>query len=279
MESAAQIEQAEVADNTADARDYEAEARVQGWRSKEELEAAGKTVSNWKDAETFVRDGEERAGLQKNQIANLKQQIDMLQRTVKRLTKAEASAYENAMRDIEARMESAVEAGDVEAYRKLNKAAKDLNEQAKDDAQPHLKGEDPQEQFEAFREANAWYDKANLASASEIEVEARLYADRLAERYTKQGLQTQMAPSEFFAKIAEEVEGKFPLLKAKAPRQKPQSDVAGVTRVPGNRNARNGAALPPEAKRQAERFFNQGVIKAKDLSEALDKYAKNYQWD
>lgn len=254
-------------------RDYEAEARAIGWKPKEEWDGRGE----WRDAEAFLAFREDNLGLKKKEVDHLKGRISQLERTIRRLSKAEQRAYDSARADIEAEMEAAVESGDITAFRAAKKRADTLSEEvAAETGTTH--GEDPSEQFDSFRDANPWYDKANLASASEIEVNARLYADRLADKYAEQGLQKSMAPSEFFAKIAEEVEAKYPQLKARTAREKPASDVAGVTRPGAGSKAKTGANLPPEAKAQATRFFTQGVIKGKTLAEALDTYAKSYDW-
>lgn len=256
-------------------RDFESEARVQGWRPKDEFRG---NPDAWTDAETFMRRADEVLPLIKKQNAHLKREIDDLKKLVRKVAKSEQEAHTHALAEIRAEMRDAVESGDTAAFDRLEKKADKIREEIRDDTPGLAHGEDPQDAFDAFREGNAWYDKANLASASETEVEARLYADRLADKFVKQGLQETLSPTEFFAKIAEDTEAKFPNLKAKTPRPKPASDVAGVTRPGIGSRARTGANLPADAKAQATRFFNNGVIKAKSLTEALDKYAVNYDW-
>lgn len=255
-------------------RDYEAEARAQGWRPQEEFKG---DKERWVDAETFVKRAEEVLPLIKHQNQNLKRQLEILERQVKKLTRAEQVAFDAGVESVKARMREAVETGDVDAFDKLSERLDKLNKEAAE-ASP-TQAEDPTEAFDAFRESNPWYDKANLASASEVEIEARLFADRLADKYAAQGLQKKLSPSEFFERISKETAEKFPLLKAKPQRQKPPSDVAGVTRTGAGSKARTGANLPADAKHQAERFWKQGVIRAENLPEALDKFAKSYQWD
>jgi hypothetical protein len=257
-------------------RDYEAEARQHGWTPQEEFKG---DPDRWTDAETFVKRADEVMPLLKKQNSNLKAQIDQLNRTVKRLAKAEQSAYENAIKELNDRAENAVESGDIETYRKVNADLTKLQKEATADVDPKAQDAAALDAFDAFRENNTWFDKGALASASEVEVEARLYADRLAEKYARQGLPNEMEPSDFFAKIAEETEARFPLLKAKKTREKPPSAVAGVTAPGAGRSSKTGANLPPEARRQAERFFNQGIIKGKDLTDALNKYAASYDWN
>jgi hypothetical protein len=255
-------------------RDFEAEARAQGWTPKEDFRG---DESRWVDAETFVKRADEVMPLLKKKTQNQDREIAELKKQIKRLTRAEAAAYENALADLKAEAEAAVEAGDLTAYRAVDKKLEALRKDAEEDAGP-AHGEVPAEQYEAFREANAWYDRGNLAGASEIEIDARAYADRLADKYARQGLQNEMAPSAFFDRIARETEERFPLLKARKSREKPPSPVEGVTRTQANKGAKTYANLPADAQRQADRFHAQGVYGKATLDEARAKYAASYQW-
>ena len=181
------------------------------------------------------------------------------------------------MADLKAKAEAAVESGDLAAFRRVDTRIEELRKEAVAADETH--GEDPQEAYDAFREANAWYDRANLASASEIEVEARLFADRLADKYVAKGLQQEVTPTEFFARITRETEERFPLLKVKRTREKPASPVGGVTNGGQPRNAKTGANLPPEAKEHARRYMRMGIYRdCKTEAEAFDRFAKDYTW-
>lgn len=253
-------------------RDYEAEARAHGWTPKEEFKG---DESRWVDAETFVKRADEVMPLLKKQNQGMKAKMAELERTIKRLTRAEAAAYENAMADLKAKQEDAVERGDLTAHRAVAKQMETLQKEATADAEPQ---EDGQEAYLAFREANAWYDRAALASASEMEVEARLYADRQADKYARQGKTSEMSPTEFFALIASDVATRFPLLGKKQAREKPDSAVAGATPRARQSNARTGANLPPEAKEHAERYMRMGIYKVETKEEAYNLFAKSYTW-
>lgn len=256
------------------ARDFDAEARLQGWVPQDDFKGQ---ADKWVDAESFVKRGEEIIPFLKKNNENLKVEIDKLKKSIKRLSKAEQSAYDNALSDLKSQMREAVASGDTEEFDKVEAKVEKLKKEAADDVgQTHA--EDPVEAFDTFREENTWFDRAALPNATEVEIEARLYADRIAQKWEREGLPKTMGPSEFFAKVAAETERRFPALKMKKAVTKPASAVAGVTNGAVAKGAKTGANLPPEAKRQAERFFNQGVIKAKDLSEALNKYASTYDW-
>lgn len=254
--------------------DREAEAREMGWRPREEWN--GKGV--YRDVDEFLEYRENNLALKKKETDHLRGELAAMRKMLTKVMASERNTHANALAQVRAEMEEAVETGDVAAFKKLDAKAEKLRADIVEDTPGLVHGEDPQDAFDGFREANSWYDKANLASASETEIEARLFADRLADKYAKQGLQDTMAPSEFFAKIADETEAKFPLLKARATRAKPVSDVAAVTRPGMGSKARTGANLPADAKAQAARFHSQGIYGKATLAEALDKYAKSYDW-
>lgn len=254
-------------------RDFETEARVQGWRPQDEFNG---DPAKWADAETFVKNGEHSVGIQKKTIAAMAKKISIMEGTIKKLTRAEQSAYASAVADLKAKQEEAVEAGDIAAFKALDGRIDKLRENAESELPATRHGEDAAEQFDTFRDANPWFDRANLASATDIEKDARIWADKLAERMVRQGLDKQLAPSDFFERVAEETVAQFPQLKAR--REKPASDVGGVTRPGGSRTAKTGANLPAEAKAQAERFMAQGIFKVKTKAEAYERYAASYDW-
>ena len=273
---AEQAQEAPEVEQTAEARDYESEARELGWVPKEDFRG---DETRWTDAETFVKRGETQMPLLKKQVETQKSEIDYLKRQVKKLAKAEQNAYNSALEDLKRQQREAVEYGDVAAFEKVEKKIDALKADIEDE-KPQAGGENPDMAFVEFRDANEWYDLGALPAATEVQARARVLADRLAEKMAAQGLQRELTPSQFFARVAEQVKEQIPMLgDGKPARQKPPSDVAGVTRQQGKSNVRSGSNLPAEAKAQAKRFFENGTIRAKDLNEALDKYAKSYAWD
>ncbi len=261
-------------------RNFEAEARKMGWKPEEEFGEGDKRPKEFRDAETFVKLAEEDKGLQKQTINHLKEKIAFLERQQRRLMQSEQNAHKLAMEEVRREMREAVRTGDEEAFEALDKKADALRKDMGADTPDH--GEDPTEHVLNFRDANPWYDKGGLASASEVEVEARLYADRLADRWIAQGKPATMPPSRFYAELAEEVNAKFPALKLKPARAKPQSDVAGVPQARGGaRNAKTGANLPADAKATAERYVRMKVpgFSGKSKEEAYNIFAQSYQWE
>lgn len=74
-------------------------------------------------------------------------------------------------------------------------------------------GEDPAAEFLRFREQHPWYDLGGLAGATQDEKRARALADLTAEKFAAQGLQKEIPPSEFFARVGSEVMRQIPSLR------------------------------------------------------------------
>lgn len=250
-------------------RDYEAEARAHGWVPKDEFLAKPNAhESRWVDAETFARRADEVMPLLKKQNERLTRELAEVKKQARRITDHFNKAEERIRDELVAKMEEAVKTGDVAAFRKLKTEADDLTKEA---AKPEYSKEEAMDAFEAFRDVCTWYDKANLASASELEINARLYADRMTEKHLAKT--EEMAPSDFFGMIQGLVEEKYPAITAKAPRQKPPSDVAGTTqnRNPGPRG-KTFNDLPVEAQRMADKWIAQKLIPDRAA------YVKSYDW-
>ena len=260
-------------------RDFEAEAREHGWSAKDEFKG---DVSRWIDAETFMKRADEMMPLLKADKARLKRELDAIKKDMRRATAhfegAEDRAYKRAKADIEAQIEAAVETGDMIAAKA---AMKDLDE-LKPEPQQHSK-EDALEALDAFREDNAWYDRANLASASEIDINGRLFYDRMVDKHIERT--KDLAPTEFFAMIGDMTTEKYPALKGKAPRTKPASAVEGVGAGRPSGRGKTWDNLPDGARRQYERFITRGIgVKStgdadKDTATARAYYAKSHDWE
>lgn len=262
-------------------RDFEAEAKEHGWSPKEDFKG---DPSRWVDAEAFMKRADEMMPLLKATNARLKRDLESIRKDLKRATAhfegAEKRAYDRAKSEIEGRIENAAEAGDVEAAKA---AMKELGElKPADEPQQHTK-EEAQEALDEFREEHPWYDKANLANATEVEINARLFYDRMLDRHIEKT--KEMPPAEFFAYIADLTLEKYPALKGKPARTKPVSAVEGGGGGPRRGMVQNWDNLPDEAKRQYQRFIDRGLLgvkasgdEAKDLEASRKYYARSHDW-
>jgi hypothetical protein len=262
-------------------RDFEAEAKEHGWSPKEDFKG---DVNRWVDAETFMKRADEMMPLLKATNARLKRDLESIRKDLKRATThfegAEKRAYDRALADLETKLAEATEAGDTKAAAGV---AKEMRELAPVEAKQEYTKAEAEEALDEFREEHPWYDKANLANATEIEINARLFADRMVDKNLEKT--KDMPPREFFAYIAELTEDKFPLLKGKPQRQKPASAVEGGTSGPRRGMAQTWDNLPDDAKKQYQRFIDRGLLgvkasgdTAKDLEASRKYYARSHDW-
>jgi hypothetical protein len=257
------------------ARDFEAEALTMGWRPKEEFPG---DPSRWTDAETFVRKADVMMPLVTAQNKRLKREMEDLRKQVRQASahfdKAEERAYARALADLTAKQEAAVESGDLDAHRKVSKEIGELSKDMPGKQVSQATAEEAREAWDEWREENAWYDRANLASAPEADVNARLYADRMVEKHIEKT--KEMPPAEFFDFIGGLVKEKYPLIGRKAPRDKPPSDVAGTTGARPPSRGKTWADMEPEARRVAERLAEKWVKSG--LLKKKDDYLASYDW-
>lgn len=268
-----------IEDNDNQTRDYEAEARRQGWRPEEEHpEGKPPPKDGFKTAQEFVENAEQWGVTKDRKINRLEDEVGFLKRQNKRLMNAEHDRYQDALEQARAEMREAARIGDEEAYDKAEKKADKIQQKTGAD---YMQGEDPQVEFARFRRDNRWLDRGQLPSASPEEADAVALFTSLSAQYVAQGLDKQLAPTEFFAKIRKEMEDEMPGLfdgtARPAPRQRPASDVAPVTNRVAGKKAKTGANLPPEAKATAERYMRMGVFDVKTKEEAWNEMAKNWK--
>lgn len=243
------------------ARDYEAEARAHGWTPKEDFKG---DPSRWVDAETFARRADEVMPFLKKQLEAVKRENADIKKQAARaaeyFSKAEERAYERAKAEITAKMEAAVEIGDVAAHRAAQKELDGLERETPKPAQVDQLS--VKEALIEFRDENPWYDEGGVA---------RDYADVVAEKYKDRA--ADMPPAEFFTFVAEKVKERYPQLgKVKAELRKGVSAVEAPT---GRATARGRSFsdLPVEAQRMCDKWVKSGVIKDRAA------YVSTYQWD
>lgn len=255
------VSESQEEDSTSPTRDYEAEARQHGWTPKEDFRG---DAAKWVDAETFVKRADEVMPFLKKQNAGLKRELDDLKRTVKQFqafaTKAEERAYERALADLQARHNEAVEAGDVAAANRVVKEMAALRPVA---AEAEAKGGDAPP-ADAQSRVNAWID----ASAYYMSDDAKTrYADLQYDTLAKEHGALHLFPGGLDAALKE--------IDARVGRKfaaKPAPMTTGTGAKGAAKGGRTYADLPPEAKRQCDRFVKQipGFTAA--------QYVKDYSW-
>lgn len=253
-------------------RDFEAEAQKHGWTPKDEFKG---DPGRWIDAETFVKRADEVMPLLKKKTEAQDREIADLKKQMKRATdffsKAEERAYERAVNDLKTRQREAVASGDTQAFDDLDKEISDLKKDLPKAETPKVTKEEAMEALEDWRDENPWYDRANLASATEEMIAARIYADRMMDKHVAKT--ADMLPADYFKFIEGLVFEKYPSIKAKPARSKPTSDVAAPTNGRVRSGGKSFVDLPPEAQRACDKWVRQGIIKSRE------DYVKSYDWN
>lgn len=246
-------------DDAASQRDFDSEARGHGWTPKEDFKG---DPAKWVDAETFIRRADEVMPFLKKQNAALKRDVDDLKRTMKQAnefyTKAEERAYKQALSDIEARHNEAVETGDLGAAKRAMSEMRDLDKEYAVQADP-----EPKEDDQAARKAELaeWVEKTGWYG---LDDQRTKYADMQADL---------MGPAEkwdggqkaWLAELTARTERKFA-------DPKPNPANPGGSRSAARSGSRSYADLPADAKKQCDRFVKQipGFSK--------EQYVKDYSW-
>jgi hypothetical protein len=232
-------------------------AKDMGWTPRDKFEGP---ADQWKDAETFIRDGRDIQRETSRELKGVRAQLETIART-------SASVVEQQVKDrVEAltvQYNKAVEDGDSTTAFKLTDDIRTTLAAAK----PQTSGPSPE--AAAFAERNAsWFQKPGneYATARAVEICNTL----AAQGYSDHGQQL---------KIAEQrLRQEMPQLFAEQKNGKPAPGV----NAPGSRTASPGskakgyANLPPEARKIADDMESRGVIKANGDVSAKEIYARNY---
>jgi len=270
-------------------RDFEGEARQQGWKPLEEFTG---DPDKHKSAEDFVKAGEEKLSLSNARNKHLADALEAEKRRIKRLekdfetvrgmmTSMEKRAYDRAMGDLKTQQEAAVETGDVDTFKAIGKRMETLREEAApDEAKPKLKYEPAviQRTYAEFLAENEWFDEGATGGAKKaMTIYAGTVADEMGMVDDYDG-----TPQEYFKAITESVKDKFaeryPKMFGEADDEegepKPAKKKLSVEGVSGNRGGRaavkTAAHLDQAAREQGNRFVTMGVFPN------LDAFAKEY---
>lgn len=169
-------------------RDFETEARKDGWVPESEWKGE-KRPAVFLDAETFVKKGEEFATFSRKENKQLRKELDELKKSVdSRVTKLvnvgranferEQANYEKEIARLKNEQVKAVEAGDVPAFKRLDKEISETlaPEEVDEPATEGAATVDGNAIVAKFQEKNPWYKTDKLLTA---------YAERLSDKIAK----------------------------------------------------------------------------------------------
>lgn len=262
----------ELIDNDPGERNYEQEARAEGWRPLENFKG---DQSKWIDAKEFVERGENILPLVKAQNSKLKGELESQKQslremrenmenfklfheeTTQRLQKEKKAEYARAESDLKKARTAAREEGDYEKVDEINDSLVDLKEEAKKEEAKALKAPTAKTQdeilkdpdYRAWAESNPWFgDDSDPENARKSRLAVAVGQELRAKN-------PNIKMVAFLEKITEEVEATF---GAKKSTREPASKVEGSRRGTGG-TGRSFTDLPSEARKQCEEDIKKHV--------------------
>jgi hypothetical protein len=251
----------------------EVEARKMGWKSEEDWDEDGSDRAKWIPAEEFnernkrLKDRGDK--ILKAEISSLTRKVSSMERTLgdaaEHLKKADARAYQKALKEIEVKADKAVEDGDTDAYRRAKGEMKELEQEVKAETKTTpapVPKDDPV--FDSWLADNAWYDPKDDGFDAEIAA----FADFIAKQIGR----TSLTGTAFYNRMTAEVKKKFPdHFGNQRRRQAPAVEGAGG----GGGNGKTlWSQVPKDARTEFKRFVGEGFYK--DDNEGREKYADIY---
>jgi hypothetical protein len=246
----------------------ETEARKQGWVPLDEFEG---NHEDWTPADQFVKLGSPREmrrelkktwkALEAEKAARQAERAEFAQRMdrFERMNKAQrAKLYA----DIEAARVKAVEEGDTERYKELNRQEAQLVQQEEEAPPPAKKQPDVDPTVEKWVNANPWFQKDRTLNAFANSVHLELLD-------SEPGLDIE----ENLAKVREECVKRFPEKFGKkasngsAPRQ---ASVESGGRIPAAKAGKGWHEIEPDDRKILKRHIEEGLYK--DQAEAAKAY-------
>lgn len=260
--------------------DIEQLAKAQGWKGPEEYSGP---PEKFKDAEEFLKVAEEYGPVARErnrrlteQVEQLNRKIEKTQETLQKLAehhkKTKDYAYIKAMRDLERQRLEAVEIGDTEKFKEVEK---DLLELQSTVAEPApVPGTDKviipdQEVIDIWMKENPWYAGSETDEPDLILAQAATMASNLVAK-KKPGLTT----AEHLAEVKKMVMKSFPDRfddpsdgeKTKAPKVMSGNTYGGRST---KSNGKSYSDLPADAKKACDDFVKQGLM-------SKDEYVKEF---
>ena len=240
-------------------RNFEQEARQEGWRPQEDWKG---DPEQWVDAKTFVERGEKISGILKKKVDTLEQRLERAEKANqkfgeyhKRTIERERREAEQRISNLEAQLEQAISEGDGQAFTRLNKEINNL----KTNIPQHGPDEGFSDLAQSWLVDNQWYNN---------DQQLAIFADGLADRLRAQGF----GGKAYFDELTRQVREAFPQ-KFENPNRKKESNVdVGEPPSDAPRGKKTYKNLPADAKSACDEFVAAGFM-------TREEYVSQYEWD
>jgi len=240
-------------------RDYESEAKEQGWKPEGEFKGP---EGKWTDAKTFVEKGEKIAGILKSRLDRQDSQIKQLQNANKEFGEYQKNLREkdNAkssvrLAELEAQLAASVSEGDGQAFAKTDREIQELRSGMA--PPPPSSGENPLAQ--AWLMNNEWYNSNQ---------KLKVYADGLSEAVEREGYTGQA----YFSEITRRVQADFPEEFENKNQTKPNGVESGGEIQTVDSKAHTYENLDTESKAACDRYVKNGLT-------TVEEYLENIDWE
>ena len=254
------VEQEIVEQEAPEVNEVEEKARRMGWKPQDEYKGA---PDRWTDAESFVKVGEERIPVMKENYRKLEEGYKTLEQKVKaqedyqkHMAKVQ---YERAIKDLREQKKVAVEEADTEKYEKLEKQ----EEQIQSDYSPK-QSETPRipDEVSNWIARNTWYQNPMLASKA-AEVENKILQEE-AFKSSDDPFYQPLNTAERLEEVSKRIRTEF----RKEPQRKLPA-VEGARTESSKKAAKTYNDLPTEAKDACNAYVSKGIL-------SREEYVKDY---
>lgn len=240
-------------------RDYEAEARSEGWVPQEEWNGPDE---KWVDAKTFVDRGEKIAGILKSKVSRLEEDIARLNESNKKFgeyhrsqIQREHEKNQKLIKELEALRKQAISEGDGDAFDRADRQLTELRQQQRLEPDAGTS----QKLAEAWLSENQWYQTNRKLGA---------YADGIAERVIAEGYTGKA----YFDELTRRVKQDFPEEFGNKRRSGSPDVEGGGDREVTNSKSKTYSNLPADAKAACDRFVRDGFMTKED-------FVAQYEWE
>lgn len=234
---------------------YEALARDQGWKPKEEYEG---DPEKWRPAKEFVERGEFF-----NKIEHLGKELKESKKAIKLLqehnSKLKETEYKRAVDELKALQKKHMEEGNSDGYLEATDLLTDLRaeQKAREQIEQHLP-QQPDPRFVSWVQDNSWYAK---------DAKMRAYADNVGAGYA--ALHPNIDPEEVLVYVTQEVKERFKDRFVNPNRTKPSPVEGGGSNSPGKRGDK--FELTDEERKIKNTFIRTGALTEAEYIEQVKR--------
>ena len=253
VETVTQTEQTNTPVSETATDSYEAEAREQGWKPKEEYEG---DPEKWRPAREFVERGE-LFGKIDHMGKELKETRKALKMLQEHHSKVKETEYNNALRELKALQKKHLEEGNSDGYLETTELLTDLKAEQKarevvvQNTQPQ-----PDPRFISWTQQNKWYTSNQ---------EMRDYADTVGAGYASRN--PGIDPETVLDFVTKEVKARFRDQFVNPNRSKPSS-VEGASAPAANKSS---FELTDDERRTMNTFVRAGVMSKEEYIAEVKK--------